>query len=63
MQNIRTINLLSSADHLSPVSGAVGRVIALAPPPLFPLEKKPTALTWQCRSSEPQSRGIRSRSF
>jgi hypothetical protein len=39
MQNVRPTDLPSAAHHLSPVSGAINRVIAIAPAPLLPGEK------------------------
>ena len=40
MQNVRPTDLPFAANHLSPVSGAIDRVIAIAPAPLLPGEKQ-----------------------
>ena len=40
MQNVRPTDLAPAAEHVSPVSGAVNRVIAVAPAPLLPGEKQ-----------------------
>ncbi len=40
MQNVRPTDLLSAADHLSPVSGTIDRIVAIAPAPLLPGEKQ-----------------------
>jgi len=40
MQNVRPVTLPSAADRLSPLSGAIDRVVAIAPAPLLPGEKQ-----------------------
>ena len=40
MQNVRPTDLAPAAEHVSPVSGAINRVIAIAPAPLLPGEKQ-----------------------
>jgi hypothetical protein len=40
MQNVKPTDLSSAADRLSPVSGAINRVVAIAPVPLLPGEKE-----------------------
>ena len=40
MQNVRPTDLAPAAEHLSPVSDAINRVITLAPAPLLPGEKQ-----------------------
>jgi hypothetical protein len=40
MQNVRPTDLAPAAEHLSPVSAAVNRVVAIAPAPLLPGEKQ-----------------------
>ena len=40
MQNFKPTDLAPAAEHLSPVSAAIDRVIAIAPAPLLPGEKQ-----------------------
>ena len=40
MQNVRPTDLAPAAEHLSPVSAAINRIITLAPAPLLPGEKQ-----------------------
>jgi len=40
MHNVRPTDLTPAAEHSSPVSGAIDRVVAIAPAPLLPGEKQ-----------------------
>ena len=40
MQNVRPTDLAPAAEHLSPVSAAIDRIITIAPAPLLPGEKQ-----------------------
>ena len=40
MQNVRSTDLAPAAEHSSPVSSAIDRVVAIAPAPLLPGEKQ-----------------------
>jgi hypothetical protein len=40
MQNVKPTDLAPAADHPSPVSAAINRVVAIAPAPLLPGEKE-----------------------
>ena len=40
MQNVRPTDLAPAAEHVSPVSDGVKRVITVAPAPLLPGEKQ-----------------------
>ena len=64
MQNVRPTDLAPAAEHLSPVSGAIDRVIAIAPAPLLPGEKQADyAERGSGDRQEPHSRGMRLRNF
>jgi hypothetical protein len=40
MQNLKPTDLPSAADHISPISDAIDRVVAIAPAPLLPGEQQ-----------------------
>jgi hypothetical protein len=57
MQNVRPTDLAPAANHLSPVNGAINRVVAIAPAPLRLVKNRPTTLAWQWGSSKRTAEG------
>ena len=59
MQNVQPTALPSAADHLSPVSDAIDRVVAIAPAPLLPGEKQTDYVDVAVRIVKAARRGMR----